>query len=117
MIARKNRYNQTLLEEIANSISHGLGLALSVVGFTVLIFLASQSGDPWRLTAYIVYGTSLTTLYLFSTLYHGLTHSRTKAIFRRLDHSAIYLLKHFLLYLQRHLDRLKLRCLQAARVH
>jgi hemolysin III len=92
MIARKNRYNQTLLEEIANSISHGLGLALSVVGFTVLIFLASQSGDPWRLTAYIVYGTSLTTLYLFSTLYHGLTHSRTKAIFRRLDHSAIYLL-------------------------
>ena len=92
MIARKNRYNQTLLEEIANSISHGLGLALSVVGFTVLIFLANQSGDPWRLTAYIVYGTSLTTLYLFSTLYHSLTQSRMKAIFRRLDHSAIYLL-------------------------
>ena len=92
MSARKNRYNQTLLEEVANSISHGLGLALSIVGFTVLIILASQKGDPWRLTAYIIYGLSLTTLYLFSTLYHGLTHSRTKAIFRRLDHSAIYLL-------------------------
>ena len=92
MSARKNRYNQTLLEEIANSISHGLGLALSIVGFTVLIILANQEGDPWRLTAYIIYGLSLTTLYLFSTLYHGLTHSRTKAIFRRLDHSAIYLL-------------------------
>ena len=92
MNARKNRYNQTLLEEVANSISHGLGLALSIVGFTVLIILASQKGDPWRLTAYIIYGLSLTTLYLFSTLYHGLTHSRTKAIFRRLDHSAIYLL-------------------------
>ena len=92
MSARKNRYNQTLLEEVANSISHGLGLALSIVGFTVLIILANQKGDPWRLTAYIIYGISLTTLYLFSTLYHGLTHSRTKAIFRRLDHSAIYLL-------------------------
>ena len=92
MSARKNRYNQTLLEEVANSISHGLGLALSIVGFTVLIILASQKGDPWRLTAYIIYGISLNTLYLFSTLYHGLTHSRTKAIFRRLDHSAIYLL-------------------------
>ena len=92
MSARKNRYNQTLLEEVANSISHGLGLALSIVGFTVLIILASHKGDPWRLTAYIIYGISLTTLYLFSTLYHGLTHSRTKAIFRRLDHSAIYLL-------------------------
>ena len=92
MSARKNRYNQTLLEEIANSISHGLGLALSIVGFTVLIILASQNGDPWRLLSYIIYGISLTSLYLFSTLYHGLTHSRTKAIFRRLDHSAIYLL-------------------------
>ena len=92
MSPRKNRYNQTLLEEIANSISHGLGLALSIIGFTVLIMMATQSGDPWRLTGYIIYGSSLTILYLFSTLYHGLSHSRIKAIFRRLDHSAIYLL-------------------------
>jgi hemolysin III len=92
MRTRKNRYNQTLLEEIANSISHGLGLALSIVGFTILIIIASQNDDPWRLSGYIIYGTSLIILYLVSTLYHGLTHSRTKAIFRRLDHSAIYLL-------------------------
>ena len=89
---RKNRYNQTLLEEIANSVSHGLGLILSIVGFTILIMLASRDGDPWRITGYIIYGSSLTILYLFSTIYHGLTHSRIKAIFRRLDHSAIYLL-------------------------
>ena len=92
MSTRKNRYNQTLLEEIANSISHGLGLVLSIVGFTILIMLASRDGDLWRLTGYIIYGTSLTVLYLFSTVYHGLTHSRIKAIFRRLDHSAIYFL-------------------------
>ena len=92
MNASKNRYNQSLLEEIANSISHGLGLILSIVGFIILIILASRDGDPWRIVGYSIYGTSLTILYLFSTLYHGLTHSRTKAIFRRLDHSAIYLL-------------------------
>jgi len=92
MNPQKNKYNQTFLEEIANSISHGLGFALSVIGFTILIILAVHNGDPWRLTGYIIYGTSLIILYLVSTLYHGLTHSRTKAIFRRLDHVAIYLL-------------------------
>ena len=92
MKTRKNRYNQSLMEEIANSISHGLGLVLSIIGFTILIILSGHNGDPWRLTGYIIYGTSLIILYLVSTLYHGLTHSRTKAIFRRLDHSAIYLL-------------------------
>jgi len=91
MKTRKNRYNQSLMEEIANSISHGLGLALSIIGFTILIILSGQNGDPWRLTGYIIYGTSLIILYLVSTLYHGLTHSRTKAIFRRLDHSGLTL--------------------------
>ena len=92
MTPLKNKYNQTLLEEIANSISHGLGLVLSIVGFTILIMLSIRDGDPWRITGFTIYGASLTILYLFSTIYHGLTHSRTKAIFRRLDHSAIYIL-------------------------
>ena len=92
MMGRKNKYNQTLLEEIANSITHGLGLTLSIIGLTFLFVYATRNGDPWRIVGYSVYGASLIILYLFSTLYHGLTHSRTKAIFRRLDHSAIYLL-------------------------
>ena len=92
MMKQKNKYNQTLLEEIANSITHGFGLSLSIVGLLLLLVYGTQNGDPWRIVGFSIYGASLIILYLFSTLYHGLTHSRTKAIFRRLDHSAIYLL-------------------------
>ena len=83
---------QTIVEEIANSITHGLGLGLSVVALTFLVVYASLEGDPWKITAFAIYGTSLIILYLCSTLYHSFTHSRIKAIFRRLDHAAIYLL-------------------------
>ena len=83
---------QTIVEEIANSITHGLGFGLSVAALTILVVNASIEGDPWRITAFAIYGTSLTILYLVSTLYHSLTHSRVKAMFRRLDHAAIYLL-------------------------
>ena len=89
---KKKKYTQTVMEEIANSITHGLGFGLSVAGLTILVVLASMEGDPWRITSFAIYGSSFTILYLVSTLYHSLTHSRTKAIFRRLDHSAIYLL-------------------------
>ena len=79
-------------EEIANSITHGLGFGLSIAGLTFLLIYSRIEGDLWRIIAFTVYGATLITLYLVSTLYHSLTHSRAKAIFRRLDHSAIYLL-------------------------
>ena len=92
---KKRKYKekaQTIVEEIANSITHGLGFALSVAALTILVVYASREGDPWKITAFAIYGSSMTILYLCSTLYHSLTHSRVKAIFRRLDHAAIYLL-------------------------
>ena len=92
MKRRGNISKQTLLEEIANSITHGLGLCLSIVGVIFLLIYSVKNGDPWRIVSFIIYGTSLTILYLVSTIYHSLKHSRAKAIFRRLDHSAIYLL-------------------------
>lgn len=92
MMVKKNIYKQTILEEIANSITHGLGLCFSIIGTIFLLVYATGNGDPWRIVGFIIYGTSLTILYLFSTIYHSLTNSRAKAIFRRLDHSAIYLL-------------------------
>ena len=93
MIKRKYKEKaQTIFEEIANSITHGLGFGLSVAALPILVVYASREGDPWKITAFSIYGASLTILYLCSTLYHSLTHSRVKAIFRRLDHAAIYLL-------------------------
>lgn len=53
--------------------------------------MSAALGDPWRIVSFSVYGATLVMLYLFSTLYHCL-RGRAKAVFRRLDHSAIYLL-------------------------
>jgi hemolysin III len=82
----------TLGEEIANSISHGIGTGLAIVGLTVLIIIAVLNNDPWHLVGFAIYGITLVLLYLGSTLYHGIQHRRAKDVFEKLDHSAIYLL-------------------------
>ena len=83
---------QTLGEEIANSITHGIGVALSVVALVLLVVFASKYGDIWRIVSFSVYGATLFFLYLASTLYHSFTNKRVKSFFRILDHSSIYLL-------------------------
>lgn len=83
---------QTRSEEIANSITHGLGLALSVAGLVVLVVLAALRGTAWHIVSCAVYGTTLVILYTASTLYHGVRGPRVKRVLRILDHSAIYLL-------------------------
>lgn len=89
---KEKKCAQTIKEEIANSITHCLGLGLSIAGLTFLLIYSKIDGDLWRIVAFAIYGATLIILYLVSTLYYSLTHSRAKAIFRRLDHSAIYLL-------------------------
>src|SRR3954467_1379429 len=83
---------QSLGEEIANSLTHGVGLALSLAVLPVLVISASRGGDVLRVVAASVYGATLVLLYTASTLYHALPGRRAKAVFRRLDHAAIYLL-------------------------
>ena len=83
---------QSLGEEIANSVTHGVGLLLSVAGLAFLVVTAVATGDSWRVTAASVYGATLVLLYATSTLYHALPGRRVKAVFQRLDHAAIYLL-------------------------
>ena len=79
-------------EEIANSITHGLGAALSVAGLTVLVLLAALYGDVWQIVAFSIYGSTLIVLYLASTLYHSLQNPRAKRVFRVIDHAAIFVL-------------------------
>jgi hemolysin III len=79
-------------EEIAHAITHGLGLLLSVAACSVLVILASQRGNIWHITGVAIFGATLIVLYAASTLYHALTHTKAKRIFKFLDYSAIYLL-------------------------
>ncbi|MGB6371463.1 MAG: hemolysin III family protein, partial [Atribacterota bacterium] len=84
--------SQTLGEEIANSITHGIGAGLSIAALVILVVLASKRGDAWRIVSFSIYGATLILLYLSSTLYHSFVNPKIKNIFRILDHSAIYLL-------------------------
>lgn len=79
-------------EEMANWLTHGIGAVLSVVGLTLLIVLASVRGDAWHVVSFTVFGLSLLTLYLFSTLYHLTRSERRRWLFHRLDHAGIFLL-------------------------
>lgn len=82
----------TPAEDLANSITHGIGAALAVAGLGVLVTLAARHGDGWRVVSLSVYGTSLVLLYLASTLYHAIRAPRLKHLFKGLDHAAIFLL-------------------------
>jgi hemolysin III len=79
-------------EEIANSITHGVGAALSIAGLVVLVVFAALRGSGWAITGCSIYGATLVLLYLASTLYHAFPWPRVKRIFRVFDHCAIYLL-------------------------
>ena len=80
------------LEEIANAITHGIGLLLSIAGFVVLLVLAALRGTAWHIVACSIYGATLICLYAASTLYHAVISPRVKRALRIFDHSAIYLL-------------------------
>jgi hemolysin III len=79
-------------QEKANTITHGIGTLLSIIGLIILLFLAITKGNFWEIVSFSIYGTTLITLYLSSTIYHGLPKTKIKKIFQVFDHSAIYLL-------------------------
>lgn len=83
---------QSLGEEIANSITHGTGVGLSVAALVILLVLAARRGDAWKIVSLSVYGATLITLYLASTLYHAIPKPGWKRFFRVLDHCSIFLL-------------------------
>lgn len=79
-------------EELANTISHGIGALLSIVALMLLVNVSLTSGNWIKTASFAIYGTSLVLLFLASTLYHGVTSENGKKIFKLLDHCAIYLL-------------------------
>jgi hemolysin III len=79
-------------EEIANSISHGLGLVAAIAVVPVLVMTALRGGSPAYVVGMSVFAASVVLLYLASTMYHALSHEKAKHLFRLLDHGAIFLL-------------------------
>ncbi len=79
-------------EELANSITHGIGVLLSCAGLTVLVSFASLHGNGWHVTACAIFGTTLVLSYTASTLYHSVPAVQAKRILKIFDHAAIYLL-------------------------
>ncbi len=92
MTPSKIHREETLGEEIASALTHGLGAAAALAGGAVLITLAALYGDGWQLSAAIVFGITLLLLYVASTLYHAIQHPVVKGRLKVFDHCAIYLL-------------------------
>lgn len=82
---------QTQGEEVANVIIHGLGIILGLLAAFILMKTAIHSGNFWTISTFAVYIVCMTTSYVTSTFYHASIKARPKCLWRRFDHSAIYL--------------------------
>lgn len=89
-MAQAARYTPN--EELANGLSHGLGVILGVIALVVLCTYASHTGSALHVIGCAIYGSTLILLYSASTLYHFAKNPRTKELLRAFDHSAIFLL-------------------------
>ena len=79
-------------EERLNVLSHGLGLALSIVAFPFLILKSLDYAGFWEISSFIIYGLSMMILYAASTFYHAEKNPKRRRKLNIFDHAAIYLL-------------------------
>jgi hemolysin III len=86
------KWDQSLGEELANCISHGLGLIAALVGTPILMFAAWRGGDRFFFIGAAVFAAAMLLVYLGSTLYHAWPRGAMKSLFQVIDHSAIFLL-------------------------
>lgn len=82
----------TVGEEVAHSVTHGLGILAGIVGLAFLVGYAMKYGDGWVVAAVSIFGASIIIMYTASTLYHSVTQPKAKHYLRIFDHCAIYLL-------------------------
>jgi len=84
--------HQLWLEELLNTISHGIGAVAAIVGLVYLVIYGAYSQNDWALFSALFYGISLVSVYVSSTLYHGVTNLRLKRMLCIVDHACIFLL-------------------------
>jgi hemolysin III len=80
------------LEEKLNVISHGFGLALSILGLVLLVLRANELGETVHLVSFSIFGASMILLYAASTFYHSATNRSLRYKLNILDHASIYVL-------------------------
>jgi hemolysin III len=90
--APRNIREYTTSEEVANSVTHGIGTLLGIAALVLMIIVSLKAGGGVKLYASIIFGFTLILEYTNSTLYHALTNPRAKKVFKILDHSSIYML-------------------------
>ncbi len=86
-----NTHTYSRKEEVANAITHGIGVVLSIAALVLLIVLSSEKGTAWHVVSFSIYGATMLLLYLNSTLVHSLRDGKAKDLFEFFDHSSIYL--------------------------
>lgn len=85
-------FKYTVGEDIANAVSHGVGAIASFIGLIYLVYVSSVKGTVTDVIVYSIFGTSLISMFLMSTLYHAIFHATTRDVFKRLDHSFVFIL-------------------------
>lgn len=80
------------IEEIFNTISHAVGIPLSIAALTLLVVFGAIYGNAWHVVSFSIFGVSMLFLYLSSTLFHATRRPRRKYYLNKLDHAAIYVL-------------------------
>src|SRR5512134_3784793 len=77
---------QTYREEVANSVSHGVGLFCALIAAPLLVNNAIRSGEELRVIAFSIYAVTIVLMYAASMVYHGLPRGRAKFVCRIIDH-------------------------------
>ena len=83
---------QSLGEEVANSLSHGIGLLLAIAATPILVVAAESHADAAQITGVSIFGATMVLAYLSSSLYHALPAGKAKRVMQLVDHAAIFLL-------------------------
>lgn len=85
------KFNDFHNEEVANTITHGIGILFGITAFILLIHETIQKGDLWTTSSFIIYGLGMLSSFVTSTFYHACEDLQLKKTLRKLDHSAIYI--------------------------
>lgn len=91
-VEKSKLFPYSINEDIANSISHGIAALIVAILNVYLIYRASVSGNVVAVITFAIYGYTVFLMFLMSCLYHGIRHYTTRDVFKRLDHSFIFLL-------------------------